>query len=198
MSKNNIHSVIPERHLISKHLLSPPSCQLMNIPEVDFQEPAQCFYQIQSPPKGSSPDTTSSEFQNKTNEADEESRTTSPPTKTNSSNVRNHKEKKVLRKIENRFSNCGKTRVRAWKKYSKKKHLTQDEMDKKRDIANQQERTRMHRLNSALRNLRNAIPYEFSRHPPEKNLSKIKTLRIAIDYIRQLTSVLSDIPEKTP
>lgn len=98
----------------------------------------------------------------------------------------------VLNKIANRMKNCGKTRVKTWKKYSKKKGLTQDEMDKKRDLANQQERTRMHRLNSALKNLRNAIPYEFSKHPPEKNLSKIKTLRIAIEYIRQLSKMLDE------
>lgn len=98
----------------------------------------------------------------------------------------------VLTKIENRMKACGKTRVKTWKKYSKKKDLTQDEMDKKRDLANQQERTRMHRLNSALKNLRNAIPYEFSKHPPEKNLSKIKTLRIAIEYIRQLSKMLNE------
>uniref|UniRef100_T1K8I2 BHLH domain-containing protein n=1 Tax=Tetranychus urticae TaxID=32264 RepID=T1K8I2_TETUR len=84
-----------------------------------------------------------------------------------------------------------KLRTQIWKKYSKKKNLSQDELERKRDLANQQERTRMHRQNDALKHLRNAIPYEFSRHPPEKNLSKIKTLRFAIEYIKELNSMLT-------
>ena len=48
-------------------------------------------------------------------------------------------------------------KVRTWKKYKNKKHLTQTELDRKRDLANKQERRRMHRLNDALNRLRQVI-----------------------------------------
>jgi len=48
-------------------------------------------------------------------------------------------------------------KVRTWKKYKNKKHLTQIELDRKRDLANKQERRRMHRLNDALNRLRQVL-----------------------------------------
>jgi hypothetical protein len=80
-------------------------------------------------------------------------------------------------------------KVRTWKKYKNKKHLTQLELDRKRDLANKQERRRMHRLNDALNRLRAVIPLELQ-HPPPRRLSKIKTLRSAIKYIRRLQELL--------
>ncbi|XP_074594223.1 uncharacterized protein LOC141849684 [Brevipalpus obovatus] len=200
------HVVIPEEQSTSSQMLSLPSPQYMDISEADSRDPIKYFFLSDPTSRLSTPDpipVPSIGFQIKTSliEPREKFEIISMSTKETSSRVqsslaqKDSKKEKVLRKIANHYSVCGKTRVKTWKKYSKKKHLTQDEMDKKRDIANQQERTRMHRLNSALKNLRNAIPYEFSRQPPEKNLSKIKTLRIAIEYIRQLTNVLNDIPD---
>ena len=51
---------------------------------------------------------------------------------------------------------------------------------------NARERRRVQTVNSAFTRLRKHIPYE-NRH---KRLSKVKTLRIAIDYIRQLEEML--------
>lgn len=48
----------------------------------------------------------------------------------------------------------------------------------------------MHRLNSALEELRRRIP-SYMQYPPRK-LSKIKTLKLAIDYIRILEDLLHD------
>ncbi|CAG2103920.1 unnamed protein product [Medioppia subpectinata] len=82
-------------------------------------------------------------------------------------------------------------KVRTWKKYKNKKHLSQLELDRKRDLANKQERRRMHRLNDALNRLRAVIPAELQ-HPPPRRLSKIKTLQSAIKYIRRLQELLRD------
>lgn len=51
---------------------------------------------------------------------------------------------------------------------------------------NARERKRVQAVNQAFARLRRAIPYENK----NKRLSKVKTLRIAIDYIRQLCTVL--------
>lgn len=75
-------------------------------------------------------------------------------------------------------------------KCSKKLCTNDDNM--KRARANFQERKRMRRLNVALKELRNKIPIEFHRHPPGKNLSKIKTLKHATAYIRALTDYLGE------
>ena len=53
---------------------------------------------------------------------------------------------------------------------------------------NARERRRVQTVNGAFTSLRKHIPYE-NRH---KRLSKVKTLRIAIDYIRQLEHVLGE------
>ncbi|XP_054163669.1 neurogenic differentiation factor 6-A-like isoform X1 [Oppia nitens] len=100
-------------------------------------------------------------------------------------------------------------KVRTWKKYKNKKHLSQTELDRKRDLANKQERRRMHRLNDALNRLRQVlrpemrpsferivsshqvIPAELQ-HPPPRRLSKIKTLQSAIRYIQRLQELLSN------
>lgn len=53
---------------------------------------------------------------------------------------------------------------------------------------NARERKRVQNVNSAFTYLRRHIPYE-NRH---KRLSKVKTLRIAIDYIQSLQSLISE------
>jgi hypothetical protein len=57
-------------------------------------------------------------------------------------------------KSHNRRTTSSLDKVRTWKKYKNKKHLSQLELDRKRDLANKQERRRMHRLNDALNKLR--------------------------------------------
>ncbi|CAN7950188.1 unnamed protein product, partial [Ixodes pacificus] len=68
---------------------------------------------------------------------------------------------------------------------TRKRSLSQAELERRRSLANHQERRRMHRLNSALDRLRSAIP-----SPSSRRLSKIKTLKMAISYIGELQTVL--------
>ncbi|KAH9521743.1 hypothetical protein DERF_005375 [Dermatophagoides farinae] len=56
-----------------------------------------------------------------------------------------------------------------------------------RDLANDQERKRMHRLNDALFRLKEIIPEEFRQ---KERMSKVQILHSAIDYIRCLQNVL--------
>lgn len=72
---------------------------------------------------------------------------------------------------------------------SRKKSLSQDELERRRSVANHQERRRMHRLNSALDLLRSVIPSQFQ-NGNHRRLSKIKTLKMAIRYISELQKVL--------
>ncbi|OWF45818.1 uncharacterized protein LOC110456524 [Mizuhopecten yessoensis] len=62
----------------------------------------------------------------------------------------------------------------------------------KRRTANIQERHRMQRMSSALQQLKDSLPDEFKLY--NKKLSKIRTLRIAIGYIRALESMLKSAP----
>lgn len=55
--------------------------------------------------------------------------------------------------------------------------------------ATKRERERMHKLNHAYDKLRKAVP-KLDAHSQNKNLSKIATLRLAIDYISMLTDLL--------
>ncbi|RWS24077.1 Heart- and neural crest derivatives-expressed protein 2-like protein [Leptotrombidium deliense] len=84
------------------------------------------------------------------------------------------------------------SRMRLWKKYSRNKEMSKAEIEKKRNLANTQERQRMRKLNNALELLRKAIPEEFHMNHPPRRLSKIKTLRKAIEYIRHLEVLLSE------
>ncbi len=62
-------------------------------------------------------------------------------------------------------------------------------MDKKRIAANVQERRRMRKLNEALEQLRSVIPRDTNNQ--YRRLSKIKTLKLAINYIRYLDNELN-------
>lgn len=78
-------------------------------------------------------------------------------------------------------------------------------------MANKQERRRMHRLNSALERLRQAIPVNFQQQhhhlyqachsssaSATRRLSKIKTLRLAISYIGALGRALDQDDQTNP
>lgn len=71
---------------------------------------------------------------------------------------------------------------------ARKRALSQAELERRRSLANHQERRRMHRLNSALDRLRSAIPPRLQNG--SRRLSKIKTLKMAINYIVELQTVL--------
>lgn len=81
---------------------------------------------------------------------------------------------------------------------TRKRSLSQAELERRRSLANHQERRRMHRLNSALDRLRSAIPPRLqsgcnsggSNSASSRRLSKIKTLKMAINYIGELQTVL--------
>ncbi|XP_069142384.1 neurogenic differentiation factor 1-like [Argopecten irradians] len=64
--------------------------------------------------------------------------------------------------------------------------------DAKRKMANIQERNRMQKMSSALQQLKDCLPDEYKLY--NKKLSKIRTLRIAIGYIRALESMLKCTP----
>ncbi|XP_075553058.1 uncharacterized protein LOC142585871 [Dermacentor variabilis] len=72
---------------------------------------------------------------------------------------------------------------------ARKRSLSQAELERRRSLANHQERRRMHRLNSALDRLRSTIPPRLQNG--SRRLSKIKTLKMAINYIVELQTVLS-------
>ncbi|KAH7936679.1 hypothetical protein HPB49_002347 [Dermacentor silvarum] len=71
---------------------------------------------------------------------------------------------------------------------ARKRSLSQAELERRRSLANHQERRRMHRLNSALDRLRSTIPPRLQNG--SRRLSKIKTLKMAINYIVELQTVL--------
>jgi len=65
---------------------------------------------------------------------------------------------------------------------------------KQRNLANRQQRTRTQTMNSAFEDLRQHIPNV----PVDTKLSKIKTLRLAISYIRYLMDVLEETKDGKP
>ncbi|KAL3852265.1 hypothetical protein ACJMK2_015931 [Sinanodonta woodiana] len=70
-----------------------------------------------------------------------------------------------------------------------------DELDeKKRLLANCQERKRMQRLNKALEKLRSVLPPQFQLY--HRRMSKIRTLRVATNYIATLTEMLAKHSEE--
>ncbi|KAK3584882.1 hypothetical protein CHS0354_023467 [Potamilus streckersoni] len=67
----------------------------------------------------------------------------------------------------------------------------EDDLDeKKRLLANCQERKRMQRLNKALEKLRSVLPPQFQLY--HRRMSKIRTLRVAMNYIATLTEMLAE------
>ena len=63
-----------------------------------------------------------------------------------------------------------------------------DDSETKRLIANSQERVRMQKLNQALEELKKALPPHF--HVYQKRMSKIRTLRLAMNYIAMLSELI--------
>ncbi|XP_070566588.1 pancreas transcription factor 1 subunit alpha-like [Ptychodera flava] len=78
-------------------------------------------------------------------------------------------------------------------KTAKRKRKKQDE-DTERKIANVRERCRMREIITGLNTLRNTLPKACA--PTGKRLSKIRTLRSAIEYINFLTDVLQKGPDQ--
>lgn len=74
------------------------------------------------------------------------------------------------------------------RKFVRSRPLSEEELDRKRITANIQERRRMQRLNTALERLKRSIPQHL--HIQSRRLSKIKTLKLAIDYIAFLNDSL--------
>ncbi|XP_068232358.1 helix-loop-helix protein delilah-like [Palaemon carinicauda] len=71
----------------------------------------------------------------------------------------------------------------------------------RRKTANARERHRMKAINSAFESLRKVLPEAVEVHAASSTMTKITTLRLAVDYIRALTEVLgddSDPPEQEP
>ncbi|KAL8580158.1 hypothetical protein ACOMHN_043043 [Nucella lapillus] len=80
--------------------------------------------------------------------------------------------------------------ARRRRKKERKVPLSEEESERKRILANSQERGRMNRLNRALANLRRVLPEELSLS--NRRLSKIRTIRLAGSYIRDLTKLLAE------
>ena len=71
-----------------------------------------------------------------------------------------------------------------------KRDLTEDEIEVKRVTANSQERCRMQKLNYALDCLRRCLPPQLQ--VCQRRLSKIRTLKLATNYISTLVEILDE------
>ena len=67
-------------------------------------------------------------------------------------------------------------------------NLSDIDIEEKRKVANVQERKRMKKLSKALEDLRKCIPVEY--HLSNRKMSKIRTLRLAVNYIASLTEII--------
>lgn len=78
------------------------------------------------------------------------------------------------------------------KRKHRKRRLSEESEDElsehRRLMANSQERVRMQRINAALENLKHVLPEEY--HPCRRRMSKIRTLRSAMEYISGLSEML--------
>lgn len=81
---------------------------------------------------------------------------------------------------------------RGKKRGPRPKKLTKDEKRQKRIDANDRERQRMGKLNSAFDNLRHLLP----KHGNDRELSKFETIQIAKNYIRSLHELLAQTDPK--
>lgn len=66
----------------------------------------------------------------------------------------------------------------------------------RRKTANAKERSRMRDINSAFDMLERSIPQLARRHPRNEKVTKITVLRLAINYIRSLSSMLESSPSE--
>nr|XP_034305787.1 pancreas transcription factor 1 subunit alpha-like [Crassostrea gigas] len=73
------------------------------------------------------------------------------------------------------------------KKFDKLK-LSEEEIEERRRSANYMERRRMKKMSTALADLRKCIPQQY--HLYHRRMSKIRTLRLAIAYIKALKDIL--------
>lgn len=84
------------------------------------------------------------------------------------------------------------------KRFHRKRHFSgesEDELSEQRRLmANSQERVRMQRINVALEDLKQVLPEEY--HPCRRRMSKIRTLRSAMEYISNLSKMLEQDNER--
>jgi len=85
-------------------------------------------------------------------------------------------------------SATGLTVIMPKKRGPRPKILTEDEKRQKRLDANDRERERMGKLNTAFDSLRHLLP----KHGNDRELSKFETIQIAKNYIRALNEMLSE------
>lgn len=78
-------------------------------------------------------------------------------------------------------------REKGTKKFDKLK-LSEEEIEERRRAANFMERRRMKKMSTALADLRKCIPQQY--HLYHRRMSKIRTLRLAIAYIKALKDIL--------
>jgi len=94
-----------------------------------------------------------------------------------------------LTKDGDESDNCLEKRITRRKGKPKKfENLSEIDIDEKRKVANIQERKRMKKLSKALEDLRKCIPAEY--HISNRKMSKIRTLRLAVNYIASLTEII--------
>ncbi|XP_062577845.1 uncharacterized protein LOC134239699 [Saccostrea cucullata] len=79
------------------------------------------------------------------------------------------------------------SKCKGTKKFDKL-NLSEAEIEERRRSANFMERRRMKKMSSALADLRRCIPQQY--HLYHRRMSKIRTLRLAIAYIKALTDML--------
>ncbi|XP_052081121.1 uncharacterized protein LOC127719134 [Mytilus californianus] len=78
--------------------------------------------------------------------------------------------------------------VRRKRKPKKFENLSEIAIEERRNTANVQERKRMKKLSKALEDLRKCIPAEY--HVTNRKMSKIRTLKLAVNYIASLTDII--------
>ncbi|CAG2233401.1 HAND2 [Mytilus edulis] len=74
------------------------------------------------------------------------------------------------------------------RKPKKFENLSDIDIEERRNTANVQERKRMKKLSKALEDLRKCIPAEY--HLTNRKMSKIRTLKLAVNYIASLTDII--------
>lgn len=88
---------------------------------------------------------------------------------------------------ENTTKEC--SRIIRRRKPKKFRNLSEVDIEERRHTANIQERTRMKKLSKALDELRRCIPTEY--HLSNRKMSKIRTLRLATNYIASLSEIIN-------
>lgn len=99
---------------------------------------------------------------------------------------------KSHRKVEFKHANGSAECKSGLSRISKKRALEEDDSDgeQRRLVANTQERLRMQKINGALEDLKKCLPETFHIH--HRRMSKIRALRCAMLYIRNMSQLLHE------